>query len=1260
MKKIGDFICKNKNLIIIISCILLVFSFIGMKLTKVNYDILVYLPQDIETIKGQDILTNDFNMGAYSITVIDNMNSKDILSLEDDIKNVEGVEKVVSLYDVIGTSIPIDILPNEIVEKVHEGNSDLLLITFKNSTSNEETLNAVSEIRKITDENVNQGGMSSMVLDTMNLSNKEITIYIIIAVILCIIVLELSLDSYIVPFLLLINIGFSIMFNLGTNIFLGQISYITKALVAVLQLGVTTDFSIFLYHSYEKEKESNPSNVAMVNAIKSTFISVIGSSLTTIVGFLALCAMQLTLGKDLGIVMAKGVLLGVVTVLTLFPSLLLSFDSLIEKTKHKKIVPDFSKINKFIIEHHVLIFICFIVLLLPIYKANEKVKVYYKLDSSLPNTLESVKTNNILKEKFNIVSPEIILINRNIKNDDVINMINDIKGEDGIDFVLSFAEIKNMGITEEMLSDDLKNVFLSDKYQALLVNSTYDIATDELNNQINIVNNIVKKYDKDAIIAGEGPLMKDLIEISDTDFKNVNNYSNICIFIVLLFVLKSISLPFLLIIAIEMAIFTNMSVSYFGGSILPFIAPIVLGTIQLGATIDYAILMTSTYLEKRKNNVPKKEAMLDTLNYCGTSIITSGMCFFAATFGVGLYSKIEMIGALCTLISRGALISVFVVITVLPSILLIFDKLIIMTTLKDKEKKKMKKIKKAVAYTMLFSVLVSSCPVSALALSKQETVYSKLNYDGSVKTVLVNEQLINDDKLNEIKDYSTLNDILNVNNSNEYTKDGDKLVWNANGKDIFYQGTTDKKLPVSAHITYKLNGEVKELDEILGKSGKVTIEIKYKNSDKHGSLYTPFVVTTGMVISNKNNSNVNVTNGKCVNNGNKIVIVGISSPGLYESLNLSELKGFDKVTITYDTESFELASIYSVITPKLIESSDLKVFKKLDSIYENVDELQNNMNKIEEGANKLSSGSTLLKNKLYSSINNMSSDGNALSNEQINYIKNKSLNTIRSIYTDEYKNNIATTAWNTVKAGMENSDDNTVENIVKTSISKAVVEYLNSVSEYEDYKNCEIGKVYKEKTGSMTDDQIASCIVIQNDKVLPLIQRASLTAASDTAENATSYIAEKVAKEVAVSVSENTALKVASQISSSVAGNVANSVKDESVKKIKSSLDELYSGVSSLDDGIQDLKTGINAFNEQGINKITSAISNNVKGLTNKISSLIKLSNNYKSFAGSNTKNTNTKFIMVIDSKKEITEVNTNIKENTKESFFDRVKNLFK
>lgn len=682
MKKIGNLVSNHKLLILIITVLLLIPALIGIKLTKINYDILVYLPQDIETVKGQDILTDDFDMGAFSVSIIENMNSKDIIKLENKIRDIDNVNKVMTINDISGTSFPVDMLPSEVTNKVTKDNQTLMLITFKTSTSDEATLNSVKEIREITDGYVKVGGMSAMALDTMELSNKEIAIYIVIAVVLCLIVLMISLDSYFVPVLLLGNIGIAILFNMGTNVFLGNISYITKAISAVFQLGVTTDFSIFLYHKYEKaKKEYKDKKEAMTNAINETLVSVLGSSLTTIAGFLALCTMSLTLGKDIGIVMAKGVLLGVLCVVTVFPALLLAFDKLIDKTKHKVILPEFNKLKSFVIKHYKLIFIMFIILLIPAYIGNKNVDVYYNLDKTLPDTLSSSIANSTLKEEFDIVSPEIILINKNMKNNDINEMCEKLEKIDGISMVLSPSKISNLGIPESMVPDDVLKVFESDKYKMVFINSTYDIATDELNNQISEVSDIVKKYDKTALISGEGPLMKDLVLISNHDFNSVNYTSLLVIFIIMICVLKSISLPVILIFSIEFAIFVNMSFAYYGGITIPFIASIVIGTIQLGATIDYAILMTTRYLEERKSGKDKFESIKKSLDNSVSSIIVSGMCFFAATFGVGIYSKLELIGSLCTLISRGAIVSMLVVILVLPSMLIIFDKLITKTSL---------------------------------------------------------------------------------------------------------------------------------------------------------------------------------------------------------------------------------------------------------------------------------------------------------------------------------------------------------------------------------------------------------------------------------------------------------------------------------------------------------------------------------------------------------------------------------------------------
>lgn len=679
-------ICKNKTLILIIAILLLIPSFLGMKATRVNYDILVYLPENIETMQGQNILQNNFNMGSYSIVLLDNMKIKDIKKLEEKFRNTDNVEKVVGVSDILGTNIPVEMIPDDIKDKVYKDGTTALLVTFKEGISSDKTLETIEILRSMTDKQCKISGMSATVLDTRDLSNSEVVIYVAIAVVLCFIILQLALDSYVAPVFLLLNIGIAILYNMGTNIFLGEISYITKAISAVLQLGVTMDFAIFLYHSYIAEKEkTQDKEEAMAQAISKTFVSVIGSSLTTIAGFLALCSMNLTLGKDIGLVMAKGVLFGLICVVTVLPALILTFDKSIEKTKHKEIMPKFKHLKDFNIKHRWTIIAVFVIVLPFAVWGYTHTEVYYNLDKSLPKTLPSIEANTELKEKFNMVSTEIALIDKNVPTHKVKEMLEEIENVDGIEWTLSYAKLSSL--PEEMLSDDIKSVFENDKYQLILINSNYEMATDELNEQITKVNDIIKKYDKDAILAGEGPLMKDLVEIANHDFNSVNTVSIAIIFIIMIFVLKSISLPVILITIIEFAIFINMGIPAYTHTSLPFVASIVIGTIQLGATIDYAILITTKYITLRKEGKDKKAAIDEALGTSISSIVTSGLCFFGATFGVGVYSKIEMIGSLCTLMSRGALISMVVVITVLPAFLMIFDKIICKTTMGMKEVK---------------------------------------------------------------------------------------------------------------------------------------------------------------------------------------------------------------------------------------------------------------------------------------------------------------------------------------------------------------------------------------------------------------------------------------------------------------------------------------------------------------------------------------------------------------------------------------------
>lgn len=690
MKKLGEtigkFVVKHRILIVIASILLCIPSLFGYIHTDINYDILVYLPEDIDTMKGQDILAEDFDMGSFAMCVVENMSSKDVLDLEEKYKDIEGVVKVVSANDMIGTTIPKEMLPSDVTKQFKKGNSELMLVTFKDSTV---AIDAITQMREITsDKVVRIGGMSASTLDTSIVADSEIITYVIVAVILVLIVLMASLDSYVVPFLLLGNIGLAILYNMGSNIFLGQISYITKAIAAVLQLGVTTDFSIFLYHKYEQAKLKVKTNdEAMTLAIGDTLVSIAGSSLTTIAGFLALCTMQLTLGSDIGIVMAKGVFIGVLSTVTIFPAFLLVFDKLVFKTKHKPIIPSFNVVKNFVVKHYKIILLVALVIAYPAYYGNAHVKSYYNLTKDLPQDLKSCVANSELSDEFDLVASQVILVNKDIKDNDLNKMVNEIENVESVNLVLSPSELSNLAIPDEMIPDDVKDIFESDRYKMIFVNSTEEIATNKLNKVIDEIDHIIKKYDKNAIMAGEGPCMKDLVNIADEDFKNVSITSIGIIFIIMLFVLKSVSLPVLLVSGIELAIFINMAISYYTGDVLPFVASIVIGTIQLGATIDYAILLTTKYLENRKNGIDKIKAMDNAISNSAGSIFVSGMSFFAATFGVGMISKLNMIGSLCNLMSRGAIISMFIVICVIPAILLVFDKVIIHTSIGFKQLK---------------------------------------------------------------------------------------------------------------------------------------------------------------------------------------------------------------------------------------------------------------------------------------------------------------------------------------------------------------------------------------------------------------------------------------------------------------------------------------------------------------------------------------------------------------------------------------------
>ena len=679
MLKLGEKIVSARVVILILGFILLIPAAYGYIKTKVNYDILSYLPKDIETMVGQDILVDQFGTGAFSLYVVEGMEDKEVSALKSKIENVDHVSKVIWYDSFADLSVPKDMLPEKLYNAFNNDDKDatMMAIIFDDTTSADSTMDAIEEIRKISDKQCFLSGMSAVVVDTKKLSEKETPIYVLIAVILSSIILAITMDSIMIPVLFLASIGMAIAYNLGSNIFMGQVSYITKALAAVLQLGVTMDYSIFLWHSYKaQQKEYTDKKEAMAHAIAETISSVVGSSITTVAGFVALCFMSFTLGLDLGIVMAKGVVFGVIACVTILPSLILVFDKAIEKTTHKVILPEFKGVGKFIAKHYRIFLVLFVIILIPAIYGYNHTKVYYKLDSSLPDSLESVQANTELAKEFNMNSTHMILVTNDQSDKDTRNMMSDIENIDGVKFCLGLDSIIGSGIPSNFIPSEVTEALKSDEWQLILVGSEYEVASDEVNNQCTEIEKTIDSYNDKNMLVGEAPCTKDLIRITDKDFASVSAVSIGAIFLIILCVFGSISLPIVLVAVIEFAIFINMGIPCFTGTELPFIASIVIGTIQLGATVDYAILMTTKYKRNRLGGYRKFDAVATACQESVQSIVVSALSFFAATFGVGLFSDIDMISALCTLMARGALISMCAVILMLPSALMFFDKII--------------------------------------------------------------------------------------------------------------------------------------------------------------------------------------------------------------------------------------------------------------------------------------------------------------------------------------------------------------------------------------------------------------------------------------------------------------------------------------------------------------------------------------------------------------------------------------------------------
>jgi predicted RND superfamily exporter protein len=691
MIKFGKGVVKFRVPILILAFLLLIPAGIGYFNTRINYDILSYLPDDIETMEGQDILLDEFGTGAFSFIVVEGMEDKDLQVIANQMKDIQHVKSVIWYGSVGDFSIPKEALPDDIYDFFNnkDADSQLMAVLYDDSMASDGTMEAIDEINALVEDKCYVSGMAAVINDIKHLSEKETVIYVIIAVILDLIILSLAMDSAFVPFLFLISIGMAIVYNLGSNIFFGEISYVTKALAAVLQLGVTMDYSIFLWHSYEEEQENSPGNkkAAMAHAIANTIVSVVGSSVTTVAGFIALCFMSFTLGLDLGVVMAKGVVFGVIGCVTILPSLILVFDKAIEKTKHRVIMPDIGRISGWVTRHSAIFIVAFLIILVPAVYGYTHTSVYYDLAGTLPDTLTSRIANAKLDEQYNMGATHLIIASSDLSQKDSINMIDEIEQVDGVKLAASLDSVVGPNVPQEFVPDNIKEIFVNGDYQMMAVSSEYAIASDEVNNQIDEISAIIKSYDDTAMLIGEAPCTKDLIEITDNDFKRVSAVSIGAIFLIIALVFKSISLPIILVAVIEFAIFINMGIPAYTGTVLPFIASIVIGTIQLGATVDYAILMTNKYKRNRYDGMEKREAISDALARSTQSVIVSALTFFAATFGVGMYSNIDMISSLCTLMARGAIISMFVVVFVLPSMFMLFDKVICATSAGFKNKK---------------------------------------------------------------------------------------------------------------------------------------------------------------------------------------------------------------------------------------------------------------------------------------------------------------------------------------------------------------------------------------------------------------------------------------------------------------------------------------------------------------------------------------------------------------------------------------------
>ncbi|MBR4765481.1 MAG: MMPL family transporter, partial [Clostridia bacterium] len=1003
------FIARHPKTILIAASLLLIPSFFGYISTFVNYDIMSYLPESIESVQGEDILDKEFGLAANAFLVIDDMSAKDVVSVKNEISRIDGVADVTWVDDIADISIPQSMLPDALTDifYANEGKSTLLMIQFEQGSATNSTMNAIREIRTKLNKQCFLSGMSAIITDTKDLSDSEAPKYIVIAVVLALIALSFTMDSWVLPLVLLTALGYAVIYNLGTNIFMpGGISYITQSVAAILQLGVTMDYSVFLMDRFnEEQKNTEDRTEAMARAVSSTIVSLAGSSLTTIFGFLALCFMSLKLGFDIGIVMAKGVVFGVITVVVVLPAFLLMFYKPIYRFRHKRIIPSFCLLNKFIIKHRKVIAAVFIALIVPSYIAKSAVPLDYVISNALPEQLDSVQALNKLKGDFNMATTHFVIIDDSVPSGRVSEMIDEFEAVDGVSGIISLNSFVGPAISENMLPDAIKDICFRNGRQLMMVNSIYTPSSDEENEQVDTLTEIVKKYDPDGYLTGEGAMSKDLITVTDKDFKVTSIISIAAIFVLIAIIFRSVSVPVLLVAGIELAIFINLALSLVTGTNVSFVAPTIISCVQLGATVDYAILMTTRFREELHKGHNKLEAMQTAAEASDKSIFQSALVFFCATFGVFCVCNIEIVRSICSMLARGALVSGLVIIFFLPALLTCFERIIGRTTYgwnsagkgrKDEEKdgdEKMKlsqAVKKTVAIATAFAMLFSlaSCgkeksapehetdtkieaeqPVYSAkpgSVSKAETVYVNIRNSGDVDNITVTDWLHTDRGEVCVDDTSDLENIENIKGDTLPVADGGIIKWNMTGTDLYYSGETRKTPPVSLEINYFLDGRKISPADLAGKSGKVKIEVKMKNNRFHiykiegeeCDIYLPVLVVGGFVLPEAEFSGVQVTNGRAIGDGTKEIAVMFGVPGLAESLGLKEA-GLDEITgislgstasVTAEAENFALGNMYFAAIPisslNLELGSDSSV-DDLKSILSVLGEVQNTIGRMD-------------------------------------------------------------------------------------------------------------------------------------------------------------------------------------------------------------------------------------------------------------------------------------------------------------------------